>query len=144
MLAATRGIAGRRAKRGLTLIELIVVITLIGLLATAIAIGVTKTLRDSRIKTAAIACSRLRTAAQTHFVDHPEDGECPTPAQMQESRELDAAMSIRDPWGTPYGIQCQADEVIAISAGPDHVLGTEDDVRVPGPRRTAAVATTGP
>jgi general secretion pathway protein G len=140
--ASARCLRSRRWQHGLTLVELIVVITLVGLLAAAIAVGVMKTFNDGRVKTAAIACDHLRTAAQAHFVNSPEESDCPTPAKMQEARELDAAMSLRDPWGMPYSIECQSDEVIAISAGPDRAFGTEDDIRVPGPRRAATVATT--
>jgi hypothetical protein len=120
------------------------VIALIGLLAAAIAVGVMKNFNDSRIKTATIACNSLRTAAQVHFINSPEDSDCPTPAKMQEARELDAAMSLRDPWGTPYSLECQSHEVIAISAGPDRAFDTEDDIRLPGPRRAVGVATARP
>jgi general secretion pathway protein G len=134
----------RPRQRGLTLVELIVVVTLIGLLTAAIAVGVMNTYNDGRIKTAKIACNQLRTAVQTHFVNHPEESDCPTPAGMQEARELDAAMSIRDPWGTPYAVDCQVDEVVVISAGPDRKFGTEDDLRAPVPRRAAGIASSQP
>ncbi len=128
----------------MTLVELMVVITLIGLISAAIAVGVMKSFDGGRLKTANIACSQLRTAVQTHFINHPDESECPTPASMQESRELDAAMSLRDPWGTPYAIECQSDEIVAVSAGPDRAFGTEDDIRAPAPRRTAGVASVRP
>jgi general secretion pathway protein G len=134
----------RLQQRGLTLVELIVVITLIGLLSAAIAVGVMKSFNEGRVKTATIACNQLRTAAQTLFVNHPEESDCPTPARMLEARELDAAMSLRDPWGTPYALECQSDEVIAISAGPDRSFGTEDDIRAPAPRRIAGIASAQP
>jgi general secretion pathway protein G len=134
----------RLQQRGLSLVELVVVISLIGLLTAAIAVGVMKTFNEGRIKTATIACHELRTAVQTHFVNHPEESDCPTPAKMQEAHELDAAMSLRDPWGTPYALECQADEVVAISAGPDKAFGTEDDLRAPGQRRTAGIASSQP
>jgi len=130
--------------RGLTLVELIVVITLIGLLTAAIAVGVTTTFNRQRPKTAALACGQLRSAAQTHFIEHPEEPDCPTPERLQELHEVDATTSLRDPWGTPYVLECAAEEVVATSAGPDRAWHTQDDVRVPGQRRAASVATTGP
>jgi general secretion pathway protein G len=121
-----------------------VVVALLGLLTAAIAVGVMRSFNDARIKTAAIACNQLRTAAQTHFISHPEESECPLPDKMQEDRELDAAMSLRDPWGTPYRLECPSDEIVASSAGPDRSFGTEDDIRAPGRRRTAGVASNQP
>jgi general secretion pathway protein G len=97
----------RLEQRGLTLVELVVVIALIGLLTAAIAVGVMKMFNEGQIKTAKMACNQLRTAVQAHFINHPEESDCPTPAKMQEARELDAAMSLRDPWGTPYTLECQ-------------------------------------
>jgi general secretion pathway protein G len=140
---STRAFA-RLQQRGLTLVELIVTITLIGLVSAAIAVGVMKTFHEGQIKTAKIACNQLRTAVQAHFINHPEESDCPIPAKMQEAHELDAAMSLRDPWGTPYTLECQSDEVVVISAGPDRALGTEDDIRAPGPRRTAGIASVQP
>ena len=131
-------------QRGLTLVELIVVITLIGLLSAAIAVGVMKTFHEGQVRTATIACNQLRTAVQAHFINHPEESDCPTAAGMQEAHELDAAMSLRDPWGTPYAVECQSEEVIAISAGPDRSFGTVDDIRAPTPRRTGGIASAQP
>jgi type II secretory pathway pseudopilin PulG len=119
----------------------VVVISIIGLLTAAIAVGVFHWFAVGREKTAAIACASLRNAAQAHFVAHPEDSDCPTPATLKEARELDAAASLTDPWGTPYRIECQPEEVIAESAGPDRAFGGEDDIRAPAPRALAGVAT---
>jgi general secretion pathway protein G len=131
----------RARTRGLTLVELVVVIALIGLLASAIAVGVFARWRDGQSKTAALACNQLRAATQAHLVDHPDDPDCPTPEGLQHEKELDATMSLRDPWGTAYAIECQPDEFIAKSAGPDRAFGTDDDIVVPGARHTAGVAT---
>jgi prepilin-type N-terminal cleavage/methylation domain-containing protein len=138
------GPSDRLRQRGLTLVELVVVIALIGLLGTAIALGVMRAFHEQRIKTATIACNQLRTAVQTHLVNHPDDSDCPTPERMLESRELDAAMSLRDPWGTAYAVECPSDEVVATSAGPDRAFDTEDDIRAPVPRRAPGIASSRP
>lgn len=33
-----------------------------------------------------------------------------------------------DPWGTPYGLQAQGRQFQVVSAGPDQVFGTDDDI----------------
>jgi general secretion pathway protein G len=128
----------RTRSRGLTLVELLVTISLLGLLMGAIGVAVFTTWRHGQIKTADIACARLREAAQRHFIVDLADTECPTPAGMKASREIDASTSTADPWGVEYRIACTEDEVIASSAGPDRAFGTDDDIRVPGPRKTVS------
>jgi type II secretory pathway pseudopilin PulG len=121
--------------------ELTVVIAVIGLLSAAIGVAVFAHFRRVQVKTATIACENLRRSVQMHAVDHPEESECPTPARLRDLKELDASMSIDDPWSTPYRIDCQPEETIASSAGPDRAFGTDDDIRVPIPRRPASIAT---
>jgi general secretion pathway protein G len=127
--------------RGLTLVELMVVITILGLLSAAIGVAVFHHLRAAQRDTATLACQRLRSAVQLHAVTHAADSDCPTPSQLRELGELDSSMSVDDPWSTPYRIDCQPDETVASSAGPNRSFGDDDDIRVPIPRRPAGVAT---
>ncbi len=108
----------------------------------AIGVAVSHQLAKSRLDTAAMACHRLREVAQRHFIDHADDADCPTPTSLRAAHEIDSTTTTDDPWGTAYRIECLPEEVIASSAGPDRAFGSEDDIRVPGPRRrTAPVAT---
>jgi prepilin-type N-terminal cleavage/methylation domain-containing protein len=128
--------------RGLTLVELLITISLLGLLMSAIAVAVFHQHVKAQIKTAAIACANLRSVVQASLATEPESAECPTPVSLKASHEIDTAASTDDPWGTEYRIECRPEEIIASSAGPDRAFGTEDDIRVPGPRsRAAPVAT---
>jgi prepilin-type N-terminal cleavage/methylation domain-containing protein len=127
--------------RGLTLVELMVTIAILSLLTAAIGVAVFHHFRTAQVETATIACGRLRTSVQMYAVTHPDDTDCPTPTRLREARELDASMSLYDPWSTPYRIECEPDETVASSAGPDRAFGTDDDVRVPIPKRPASIAT---
>jgi hypothetical protein len=46
---------------------------------------------------------------------------------------IDGAASVTDPWGHPWRIVCQADDVLVFSAGPDGIEGTRDDIVAANP-----------
>jgi hypothetical protein len=60
---------------------------------------------------------------------------CPTVNDLVRDRVIDRASSVTDPWGRPWRIVCQADDVIVSSAGPDGIEGTRDDVVAANPSR---------
>ncbi len=127
--ATTR--ARRRARaRGLTLVELIIVITIIGVLMGAIAIGIFAQKKKADRGTAEIMCKNLRTSALSFKSTHP-DVDCPTPEQLKTEGEIDKTANLKDPWGQLYKLSCDTDEITCQSNGPDKKEGTDDDVRVP-------------
>ena len=122
----------RRANRrepthGFTLLEIMVVIALLSLLATAVAVAVLPMLTDSEDKQAKINAAALATAAEAFIISHPSE-ECPTPEEMQRDGVLSSRSKTDDPWGTPYRIVCAPESAIAISAGRDQTFDTDDDV----------------
>lgn len=120
----------RGASRGLTLVELVIVITIIGVLTAAISIGVVAAQKKANIGAAKTACGTARSATVIWNQDHTS-GECPTIDQLKQSKVLDTGFNNKDPWGNPLKIVCDADEIVCTSAGPDRKEGTEDDIRVP-------------
>jgi general secretion pathway protein G len=127
----------RGASRGLTLVELVIVITIIGVLTAAISIGVVAAQKKANIGAAKTACGTARSATVIWNQDHPT-GECPTIEQLKQSKVLDTGFNAKDPWGNPLKMSCDADEIVCTSAGPDRKEGTEDDIRVP-PADTSSV-----
>jgi general secretion pathway protein G len=120
----------RAASRGLTLVELIIVITIIGVLMGAIAIGIFAQKKKADKGTAEIMCKNLRTSALSFKSTHP-DVDCPSPEQLKAEKEIDSTANLKDPWGQPYKLSCDTDEIVCVSSGPDKKEGTDDDVRVP-------------
>jgi hypothetical protein len=61
---------------------------------------------------------------------HPSE-DCPTVDQLKAEKILDTGFSLKDPWGQPYKVSCDSDEITCTSPGPDRKEGTDDDVRRP-------------
>jgi general secretion pathway protein G len=123
----------RRARalaRGVTLIEVMIVVVILGLIAGGVAIAVLPRLKESQIRLTQTSARSLRQAAETWRASHPSD-QCPTPQVMLQDRTIDSASKVTDAWDSPYKITCEEDETIVSSAGPDKKDGTADDIRIP-------------
>ena len=90
-----------RHERGMTLIEIMVVITILGLIAAAVAVNVVGQLSDARIKQARTDLHTLENCLDLYKVDK---GRYPT-----SEEGLQAVVSagkckagLRDPWGHDY------------------------------------------
>jgi general secretion pathway protein G len=121
--------------RGLTLVELVIVITIIGVLTAAISIGVLQAQKRANLGAAKTACSTIRQATMQWKAVNPSS-DCATVEQLKAEKDLDTAFNLKDPWGNPYKVSCDADEITCTSAGPDRKEGTEDDIHVPAPDTT--------
>ena len=125
--------ANRRSRgdsRGLTLIELVIVITIIGVLTAAISIGVLQEQKRANVGAAKTACSTVRQATMQWKAINP-GADCATVEQLKTEKDLDTGFSLKDPWGSLYKVSCEDDEITCTSAGPDRKEGTEDDIHVP-------------
>jgi type II secretory pathway pseudopilin PulG len=109
--------------------EVMVVIVLLGLIASATAVAVYGHLEKGRQRVSRIGARLMRDAAGAYRSDHP--GDCPTAPQLREARYLDRGASTEDAWGTTYAIVCETEDVTVVSAGPDKQANTPDDVREP-------------
>jgi general secretion pathway protein G len=122
----------RSLARGVTLIEVMIVVTIMGLIASAVAIAVTRQMREAQIKTTIMNEKAIRPIAALWRSDHPGD-ECPTTEQLRADGLLDASSSLTDAWGNRYIITCEANETSVVSYGPDKRPDTPDDLREPDP-----------
>jgi general secretion pathway protein G len=126
----------RAAARGLTLVELVIVITIIGVLTAAISVGVMKAKKTADIGTAKTACSSVKSATLLWKNAHP-DLDCPTVEQLKKEKFLDTGFTLKDSWNNPFKVSCDTDEITCSTAGPDRKEGTEDDIIVPPPDQSA-------
>ncbi|HVI03497.1 MAG TPA: type II secretion system protein GspG [Enhygromyxa sp.] len=115
-----------RSQRGMSLIEILVVLAIIALLSTGVAILANKAWVRSQTKIAAKEVAVLSQAVEAFQL---ERGRCP-----KDTRELVSEGIIKqlkgDPWGTPYAFTCPGEhaEFDIASAGKDREFGTDDDV----------------
>ncbi|HVJ90518.1 MAG TPA: type II secretion system protein GspG [Labilithrix sp.] len=126
----------RAASRGVTLIEILIVLAIVGLIAGGVAVVAIPKYAESQKNQAKIDARTIHPIAEKYQVDHP--GQCPTVEQLRAEKELSAASKITDPWDTPYAIRCQDEEITVLSFGPDKKEGTNDDIRIPDTGPTTA------
>lgn len=121
----------RVAQRGMTLIEIMIVVVIMGMIASAVGIAVFNQLKEARVKTAEQEARTISNAVELWQTDHSG---CPTMAQLKSDGKINRNARDRDPWDNEYVIACENNEVTVHSKGPDGVDGNDDDV----PRRRAA------
>lgn len=125
-----------RHRRGFTLLELMVVVVIVGLLATMVAVNVMDRLEKAKLVRAAADVSTIEGAATDFKIDYhrfPRDldellrppdraGLLKAPKPYLDPRK------IRDPWDRVYILEGLDDELIVRSSGRDGIDGTEDDI----------------
>ena len=118
------------ATRGVTLLEVLIVVAIIAMVAGGVAFFALPRFRESQIKTAEVGARVIRQATQSWQASNNETN-CPTMSQLVQDKQLDPGASTNDPWGQPYVVTCADGDVTVISSGPDKKKGTKDDIRVP-------------
>lgn len=119
----------RAAARGVTLVEVLIVVSIMSLIATAVVVAVIPKFKGAQVDVAGQSAREIRNAVTRYRARGTET--CPTVAQLQSEKEIDQASKPDDPWGSPFKIECADDEVYVISLGPDKKEGTADDISVP-------------
>ncbi|HEV8322256.1 MAG TPA: type II secretion system protein GspG [Myxococcota bacterium] len=117
------------AARGMTLVEILVVITILGLIAGAVAIAVLPQLGKAKVKTAEQDMKTMESAIEVYISD---SGNCPPSLNDLIATGNLKKHSLSDPWGTPYNYACPGEKNSTgwdlWSVGPDKKPNTEDDV----------------
>lgn len=119
----------RFASRGVTLIEILIVLAIVGLIAGGVAVVAVPKYQESQKNQAKIDARTIHPVAEKYKVDHP--GVCPTVEQLRAEKELSSASKVTDPWDSPYKIVCGDDDIVVLSFGPDKKENTNDDIRIP-------------
>ncbi len=127
----------RAAARGMTLIEIMVVIVILGMIAAAVAVNVVGQQKTAQLKQAQTDVQHIASNGVDTF--RVMKGRYPTTEegvriliQEQFLRANRPDGSLKDPWGNDYVYlspgQKHADTYDVRSNGPDGKPGTEDDI----------------
>jgi general secretion pathway protein G len=120
---------GRR-DRGVTLVEVLIVVAIMALIAGGVSFLVLPKYRQAQIDTATTTARTIRQAASMWRSLKGGPGECPTVSKLIEDKEIDPSSTTSDPWGQPFTMSCTDDDVTVTSSGPDGKSGTKDDISV--------------
>lgn len=118
--------ASRAGKRGVTLVEVLIVVAIMALIAGGVSFLVIPRYNEAKVKTATTTARNIRQVATQYVALN--NAECPTVQVLIAERQLDSAGDTEDPWGQPYTISCGEDDITVTSPGPDKQEGTEDDI----------------
>lgn len=119
-------IARATRREGMTLIEIMIVITIFAMIAGGVAVALLPQLEKARIKSTKTDAQSLRSAVMLYVSEHPR--ECPTVEDLLSERLLDSSRRTTDAWDTEFQITCEDGEIAVVSAGPDLEFNTEDDI----------------
>lgn len=112
----------------MTLVEIMIVVIIMALIATAVGVAVLPRLKKARIDSTKADAQTVRSAVQMFLGDHP-GGECPSMEKLVEDGQLDRSKRTADAWDRPFQIECDGEDVTVVSPGPDGQMGNEDDIR---------------
>ncbi len=115
--------------RGMTLIEILVVIAIIGIVATVVAVGVVGFMKDAKKSSAETLVNNVSKSVTSYAVTHrqlPRDLD-----QLIDGRYIKKNQAV-DPWGNDLDYDVDSirdiDGWTLCSGGPDGVAGNSDDI----------------
>ena len=112
--------AAATAQRGMTLIEIMVVVLIMGLIMGTVGYAVFRYFRRSQVKTTRLKVKRVLDAVQEWRAD-PDvqkegDANCPSELSALVPDRLKRDM-IKDAWGKKLKITCQGEQICIYSSG---------------------------
>jgi general secretion pathway protein G len=115
----------RNRARGMTLIEIMVVIAILGMIAAAVAVGVMQQFGNAQRKTVAMDFKTLESQLDLYIV---QKGALPSQSDGLKLLVLTGISreTPKDPWGNPYHYAVNGEEVTLTSYGSDGEPGGTD------------------
>ncbi len=124
-LRRRRGDRRRRRRAGMTLIEIMIVVAIMAMIASAVGFQVVKAMNQAKKDRTKSDIDSVRSAVSLYLATH---NECPSINELADDSILNTENGVNDAWDNEFRIECDSDEVYVTSAGPDGQYDTEDDI----------------
>ena len=122
--------SARRANGGMTMLEIMIVLAIIGLVMSVVGVGVYSNWKKSQIKVARIAVNEIAQKTIQYMTDN--SNECPKTIDDLVAQKY-MPKKQKDPWNRDFILRCpgtiNADGIDVVSLGPDGQEGTADDIK---------------
>jgi general secretion pathway protein G len=120
----------KAVNKGFSLVELLIVMIIIGLLASLVGPAMFGKVDSSKVKTAEAQMQLLGTAIDTYRLDNDEFPESLVDLRKSTGDKWDGPYLSKDvpsdPWGNPYFYQREGSSYVLQSLGRDGKVGGED------------------
>ena len=113
-VARVRKGARRAAARGMTLVEIMIVVIIMALIATGVAVAVLPQLESAKEDTTRTRASTIRSAATLYVAQSP-GSDCPSVDDLIEEGYVQEGTDTTDGWGNEYTIRCERGDVNIVS-----------------------------
>jgi general secretion pathway protein G len=128
---------GRKSRRGLTLIEILVVVTILGLIAGIVGITVANQLEEAKIDTASVQMKNISEALELYkikFNRYPNTAEGLVALTKPPENKKPLMETVpKDPWDADFIFVCPGQhnpsKFDLQSKGPDAIADSEDDIK---------------
>jgi general secretion pathway protein G len=125
-LNGRRALSRRRRQAGMTLVEIMIVVIIMALIATAVGVAVLPRLKQARIDSTRTDARTVAGAVEMYV---GQNSECPTMEALVQEGFVNSSTRTTDAWDNAFQINCEGDSIEVVSAGPDGQMGTDDDIR---------------
>ena len=113
------------ASRGMTLIEIMIVVAIISLIMGGVGLVAFQRFQAAQLDTARNNALQQQQLVEQYMIQ--KRGKCPKSWQDPVKANIGTKV-LKHPWGNEFILKCEGGKVEVSSAGPDGEPGTEDDI----------------
>ncbi len=121
--------AGRIRDAGMTMLEIMIVLAIIGLVMSVVGVGVYSSYKKAQKRIAQVAVNEIAQKTVQYMTDN--NNECPKTVDDLVAQKY-MPKKQKDPWNHDFILRCpgtvNVDGIDVVSLGPDGKEGTDDDI----------------